>query len=82
MSYKTLLLISTKVPHYRVSVYNYLRRRFRGDGWEFKVASDGMQAQSELDVKFDFRKVDFSFSNYRHLDRTTKTRCGHVPPPA
>lgn len=65
--HKTLLLISTKVPHYRVSIYNYLRRRFREDGWEFKVASNGMQAQSELDVKFDFRKVEFSFSNYRKL---------------
>jgi glycosyltransferase involved in cell wall biosynthesis len=66
-AHKTILLISTKVPHYRVSIYNYLRRRFHECGWEFKVASDSMQAQSELDVKFDFRKTPFSFANYRKL---------------
>lgn len=64
---KTLLLISSKVPHYRVSVYNYLHRRFREQGWEFKVASNGMQPQSKLEVKFDFREVEFKFAKYRKL---------------
>ena len=67
-SMKTILLISNKVPHYRVSVYNYLSRRFREHGWELKVAKrDEMQPQSKLDVKFDFREIKFNFSKYRQL---------------
>ena len=69
---KTLLLISSKVPHYRVSVYNYLHRRFREHGWEFKVASNGMQPQSKLEVKFDFREIEFKFAKYRKLINEVK----------
>ncbi len=69
---KTLLLISDQVPHYRVSVYNYFHRRFRDQGWEFKVASNGMQPQSRLEVKFDFREIPFRFARYRQLLRETK----------
>ena len=64
---KTVLLISNKVPHYRVSVYNYLHRRFREHDWEFKVASEGIQPRSKLQVKFDFREAKFNFSHYRRL---------------
>src|ERR1041385_4450796 len=64
---KTVLLISSKVPHYRVSVYNYLNRRFQEHGWELKVASCSMQPQSKLEVKFDFREIPFEFARYRRL---------------
>jgi glycosyltransferase involved in cell wall biosynthesis len=64
---KTVLLISNKVPHYRVSVYNYLHRRFAAHGWELKVASNAMQRESKLQVKFDFRELKFKFSEHRKL---------------
>lgn len=64
---KTVLLICNKVPHYRVSVYNYLHRRFLECGWEFKVASNAMQRESKLQVKFDFREIEFKFLKYRQL---------------
>lgn len=64
---KTLLLISSRIPHYRVSVYNYFHRRFREEGWEFKVASNAIQPHSKLEVRFDFREVEFQFSKYRKL---------------
>jgi glycosyltransferase involved in cell wall biosynthesis len=64
---KTVLLISNKVPHYRVSVYNYLHRRFADHGWELKVASNSMQKESKLQVKFDFRELEFKFAKYRAL---------------
>lgn len=64
---KTVLLICNKVPHYRVSVYNYLYRRFLACGWEFKVASNAMQRESKLQVQFDFREIEFKFSKYRNL---------------
>ncbi len=69
---KTVLLISNKVPHYRVSVYNYLHRRFAAHGWELKVASNAMQKESKLQVKFDFRELKFKFSEYRRLINDTK----------
>lgn len=64
---KRILLISNRVPHYRVSVYNYLHRRFLAQGWEFKVASDGMQPQSRALAKFDFQEIPFKFLRYRRL---------------
>jgi len=64
---KTVLLISNKVPHYRVSVYNYLHRRFADHGWEFKVASNAMHKESKLQVKFDFHEIKFKFTEYRRL---------------
>lgn len=64
---KTILLISTAVPHYRVSVYNYLLRRFADEEWKFMVASNGMQPESRRQAKFDFRQLPFTFSSYRAL---------------
>ncbi|HEY5753629.1 MAG TPA: glycosyltransferase [Chthoniobacterales bacterium] len=64
---KTVLLICNKIPHYRVSVYNYLRRRFLETGWDLKVASNGVADDNRLDIKFDFRRIDFRFSEYRRL---------------
>jgi glycosyltransferase involved in cell wall biosynthesis len=63
----TVLLISNKVPHYRVSVYNYLHRRFAAHGWVLMVASSAMQKESKLRVKFDFHELKFKFSEYRRL---------------
>jgi len=64
---KTVLLVCNKVPHYRVGVYNYLCQRFLESGWQFKVASNAMQRENKLEVKFEFYQVDFSFSKYRAL---------------
>jgi glycosyltransferase involved in cell wall biosynthesis len=69
---KTVLLISNKVPHYRVSVYNYLHRRFAAQGWELKVASNAMQKESKLQVKFEFHELKFKFLEYRKLIRDLK----------
>jgi len=69
---KTVLLISNKVPHYRVSVYNYLHRRFQECGWDFKVASNVMLRESPQRVQFEFHEVEFKFSKYRELIRELK----------
>ena len=55
------------MPHYRVSVYNYLWRRFRDHGWGFTVLSDRLQAESRLPVRFPYQQVPFSFFKYRRL---------------
>ena len=68
----TVLLIANKIPHYRVSVYNYLARRFRDCGWEFEVASDTLLRESDRELKFKFHEAPFKFSKYRLLVNAVK----------
>ena len=64
---KTLLLVSGKVLHYRVGVYNYLWRRFREHGWNLKVLTDGLQPRNERPVIFELREERFNFLRYVSL---------------
>jgi glycosyltransferase involved in cell wall biosynthesis len=66
---KRALLISNRVMHYRVSVYNYFWRRFREHDWEFSVLANELQAQNQHDVQFDFAEVPFHFREYRRRIR-------------
>ena len=67
MFLKTVLLICNRVPHYRVSVYNYLHRRFRQCGWDFQVASDSLLRESRQPLQFEFHEMPFRFASYRKL---------------
>lgn len=62
---KRLLLISNRVMHYRVSIYNYFYRRFKEYGWDFIVRSNELQKKNPHPLEFDFKEVPFKFSNYR-----------------
>jgi glycosyltransferase involved in cell wall biosynthesis len=62
---KKLLLISNRVMHYRVPVYNYFARRFAENGWELFVRSDELQKQNPHRLDFDFKTIPFGFGNYR-----------------
>jgi glycosyltransferase involved in cell wall biosynthesis len=62
---KKLLLISNRVMHYRVPVYNYFARRFAENGWELFVRSDELQKQNPHRLSFDFKTIPFGFGNYR-----------------
>jgi len=63
-STKRVLLISSKVMHYRVPVYNYFHRRFREIGFELSVIANALQKQNQKPVEFDFRELAFSFGTY------------------
>jgi glycosyltransferase involved in cell wall biosynthesis len=62
---RRVLLISNRVMHYRVSVYNYFWRRFREQGWEFAVLSNELQRQNQIRCQFEFIERPFDFFAYR-----------------
>jgi glycosyltransferase involved in cell wall biosynthesis len=62
---RRVLLISNRVMHYRVSVYNYFWRRFQAHGWEFIVTSSELQQQNQQRCDFPFQLLPFQFARYR-----------------
>jgi glycosyltransferase involved in cell wall biosynthesis len=67
---RRILLVSNRVMHYRVSVYNYFHRRFRESGLEFSVLADCLQEQNRRPLEFEFRERPFNFFAYtEEIDR-------------
>jgi glycosyltransferase involved in cell wall biosynthesis len=62
---KKVLLISNKVMHYRVSVYNYFHQRFKKDNWEFIVRGVELQKENPHVIQFDFEEIPFKFGLYK-----------------
>ena len=65
-----VLLVSNRVMHYRVPVYNYLHRRFEEYGWEFIVRSDELQEENPHALEFGFNEIPLEFALYkREIER-------------
>jgi glycosyltransferase involved in cell wall biosynthesis len=64
---KTVLLVSGKVLHYRVSLYNYFWRRFRESGWDFRVVAASLERGNQRPIDFDLRERRPDFRAYRQL---------------
>jgi glycosyltransferase involved in cell wall biosynthesis len=62
---KKILLISNKMMHYRVSVYNFFFQKFREAGYEFIVRANELQKNNANKILFDFKEVPFSVNRYR-----------------
>lgn len=69
---KRVLLVSNRVMHYRVSVYNYFHRRFQDHGCEFSVIADSLQRENQQKLEFGFREMPFKFSDYKAAITETK----------
>ena len=62
---RRVLLISNRVMHYRVSIYNYFHARFREVDWEFIVRSNELQKENPYPLRFDFKEIPFKFKSYK-----------------
>jgi glycosyltransferase involved in cell wall biosynthesis len=71
-SMKKILLISNRLMHYRVGVYNYFHDRFKEQGYSFIVRANEMQRGNAQSLKFDFRELPFNFFLYK--DEVIKIR--------
>jgi glycosyltransferase involved in cell wall biosynthesis len=65
MPAKRVVLVSNRVMHYRVSVYNYFWKNFKDSGWDFVVLSNELQKQNQNQCQFQFIERPFSFWDYR-----------------
>jgi glycosyltransferase involved in cell wall biosynthesis len=63
--FRRVLLVSNRVMHYRVSIYNYFWRRFREHGWEFLVLSNELQRENQNRCLFELVERPFDFARYR-----------------
>lgn len=60
---RILLINQTKIPHYRVPVYNYLSEYLKKYGFDFIVVSEGLQTSNPHVVEFNFREIKLSTLN-------------------
>ena len=66
-TFRVLLLHGGQVPHYRVPVYNHLRRYLREQSFELTVTSEGIQPGNRTLVEFDFVPMHLSVRNITGL---------------
>jgi glycosyltransferase involved in cell wall biosynthesis len=64
---KKILLVSNKVMHYRVSIYNYLKSEFDKKGYEFIVLSDELQKENEIPLKFEMFEMPLRFLSCKSI---------------
>jgi glycosyltransferase involved in cell wall biosynthesis len=62
---RRVLLISNRLMHYRVSVYNYFWRHFQEHGWKFTVLTNELQRQNQNHCEFELIERTFDFFTYR-----------------
>ena len=63
--HRRVLLVSNRVMHYRVSVYNYFHRQFAEHDWEWLVLTNEVQSVNRQEPDFQMEEVPFDFVQYR-----------------
>ena len=66
---RRVLLISNRVMHYRVPLYNYFHKRFYESGYEFSVIADRLGGDNQKPIEFGLQQLPFDFLKYRKVIR-------------
>lgn len=61
---KKILLVSNKVYHYRIPIYNYFAETFLDDNVEFILLTDEIQKENPHTIKFNHLEESFSLIKY------------------
>lgn len=64
---KRVLLVSNKVFHYRIPIYNYFHEKFLENGIEFSLLANEVQKESPEKLAFEHHIVPFSFIEYQKI---------------
>ena len=62
---KILLINQDTIPHYRVEVYEYMRKFLNEKGYNLSVISGGIQKGTEEESEFSYKKTELSFGNLK-----------------
>jgi len=60
---RVLLIHADVIPHYRVSIYNYLSDDLKRYGFDLIVVSDAIQLDNTSAIEFQYVQMHLSFSN-------------------
>jgi len=60
-----ILLISNKLFHYRIPVYNYFSKRFKDNGFEFFVLATEIQEDIQIKIDFNLKVIRPSLKKYQ-----------------
>ena len=74
MPNKKLLLISNKVYHYRVPIYNHLNSRLKKIGYELVVMTNELQADNPNKPEFSLIVEPFGFLGYTKAIKAIRPR--------
>jgi glycosyltransferase involved in cell wall biosynthesis len=66
---KNILLLSNKVFHYRVPIYNYFREEFLKEGYDFKVLTNELQKNFDHQFELECFVESPNFSKYKAIIR-------------
>ncbi|MEQ9441136.1 MAG: glycosyltransferase family 4 protein [Cyclobacteriaceae bacterium] len=69
---ENILLLSNRVFHYRVPIYNYFRQEFLKEGYDFKVLTNELQENFDHQFEFECIVEPPNFSRYKAVIREKK----------
>lgn len=67
--YKKIILVTNKVYHYRISIYNYFNTKFKEHGYELVAITNKVQKDNPHNIMFDLTVKPFNILAYTSFIR-------------